>query len=477
MTTAAAAPVNQLIDPYTKTPICAYPLESFSAADTKIGNATAAQQRWQRLPIARRRELFLDALQYIDDNLDAHASRISEEMFKPLGQARGELEAGVAKLRCIADFAEAALQDTSVAANGKPFTFTMRRVAKGVIYTIAPWNYPFFTALNSIGPALLAGNAVVLKHASTPSVGELFERAFNTMGDISGLCQNLSIDIATSNRVILESAIDHVVFTGSVTGGAAMAQLVGQRASNLTLREPFLQTSLELGGSDAAYVAADADPVKAAQMLISVGRLHNSGQSCCSTKRLFLHQKVAPAFLAQAKVLMEKEVPGSPHDPAASMGPLFGGPQAMAGLMAMVNEAVAAGARVVTGGEVVDKDGYSFIVPTLIADVNPQMRIMREEVFGPILPVMVVADDDEALAHINHPLFGLTTAVFTDDAELQNRVIDAAQSGTVFINWCNDVHAEVAWSGWGHSGNSMPALSALGFEALTRTQSIVTALA
>jgi acyl-CoA reductase-like NAD-dependent aldehyde dehydrogenase len=118
MTTAAAAPMNQLIDPYTKTPIRAYPLESFSSADTKISNARAAQQRWQRLPIARRRELFLDALQYIEDNLDAHASRISEEMFKPLGQAHGELEAGLVKLRCIADIAEAALQDTSVAANG-----------------------------------------------------------------------------------------------------------------------------------------------------------------------------------------------------------------------------------------------------------------------------------------------------------------------------------------------------------------------
>jgi acyl-CoA reductase-like NAD-dependent aldehyde dehydrogenase len=115
-------------------------------------------------------------------------------------------------------------------------------------------------------------------------------------------------------------------------------------------------------------------------------------------------------------------------------------------------------------------------LPTLVTGANPQMKIMREEAFGPILPVMVVASDDEALAHINHPLFGLTTSVFTHNAALQDRVIAAASSGTVFINWCNDVHAEVAWSGWGHSGNSMPALSELGFEALTRTQSIVRAL-
>ena len=469
-------PTNQLIDPYKKTLIRAYPLEPFSSADAKIRNARAAQQRWQQLPLGQRRELFLNALHYIEQNLDAYASRISDEMFKPLSQAQDELEAGMTKLKRIAEMAEAALQDKSVAANGKPFAYTMRRAAKGVVYTIAPWNYPFFTALNSVGPALLAGNAVVIKHASTPSVGELFERAFSTMGDISGLCQNLSIDIPTSNRVILESAIDHVVFTGSPAGGVAIAQLVGQRASNLALREPFLQTSLELGSSDAAYVAADANPVKAAQMLIPVGRLHNSGQSCCATKRLFVHQKIAQAFLAEAKALMEKQVPGSPHDPDASMGPLFGGPKAIQGLMEMVGAAVADGATILTGGKVVEKDGYSFIVPTLITDVTPQMKIMREEVFGPILPVMVVTNDDDALAHINHPLFGLTTSVFTCDADLQDRVIDAAQTGTVFINWCNDVHAEVAWSGWGHSGNSMPALSDLGFDSLTRTQSIVRAL-
>jgi acyl-CoA reductase-like NAD-dependent aldehyde dehydrogenase len=131
------------------------------------------------------------------------------------------------------------------------------------------------------------------------------------------------------------------------------------------------------------------------------------------------------------------------------MGPLFGGPKAVESLMAMVTDAVAAGATVLSGGKVVEKDGYSFILPTLVTGANPQMKIMREEAFGPILPVMVVASDDEALTHINHPLFGLTTSVFTHNAALQDRVIAAASSGTVFINWCNDVHAEVAWSGSG----------------------------
>lgn len=477
MSSTKPADLNQLVDPYKGTVVASYPLESFASADAKISKAKIAQQSWQRLSFGKRRELYLAALPYIEQNLDTYATRISAEMLKPVGQAKEELEGGIAKLKRIADLAESALRDKSVSADGAAFEFTIQRVAKGVIYTIAPWNYPFFTALNSIGPALLAGNAVVLKHASTPAVGELFERAFNTMGGVPDLCQHLSIDIPTSNRVILESAIDHIVFTGSVTGGVAIAQLAGQRAANLKLREPFLQSSLELGGSDAAYVAADADPVQAAKMIISVGRLHNSGQSCCATKRLFLHLRIAADFLAKAKALMEKEVPGSPLDPTTTMGPLFGGPKAIESLMAMVTDAVTSGAQILTGGKVIQKDGYSFILPTLITDVSLRMRIMQVESFGPILPVMIVKDDEEALALMNHPLFGLTTAVFTNNLALQKRVIDAAQSGTVFINWCNDVQTEVAWNGWGHSGNSMPALSHCGFDALTRPKSIVKALA
>lgn len=397
-------------------------------------------------------------------------------MFKPVHQAKGELEAGIAKLRRVAELAETALRDRPIAADNTDFEYSIKRAAKGIIYTIAPWNYPFFTALNSIGPALLAGNAVVLKHESTPSVGELFERTFNNLGGVSGLCQHLTIDISTSNRVILEAPIDHIVFTGSVAGGVAITQLAAQRAADLKLREPFLQISLELGGSDAAYVAEDADPVTAAQMLVRIGRLHNSGQSCCATKRLFLHHSIAEAFLAEAKIIMEAEVPGSPQHSVTTMGPLFGGPKAIHSLSGMIAEAVTSGARLVTGGEIIERDGYSFILPTLITDVSQGMKIMQEETFGPILPAMILRDDDDALARINHPYFGLTTAVFTNDEELQARVVDTAQSGTVFINWCNDVHPEVAWNGWGHSGNSMAALSDLGFDALTRPKSIIKAL-
>ena len=463
-------------NPYTGAVITEQALETFESANVKVINAVAAQQAWAKIPLEMRQKLFLQALDTIEPDLDRYASRISDEMFKPVTQARQELAGGVAKLRRLVDLAEDGLREMSISAGGKDFDFRIRRIPKGVIYTIAPWNYPFFTALNSIGPALLAGNAVVLKHENTPSVGELFQRIFNSMGGINGLCQLLSIDIPTSNRVILESSIDHIVFTGSVAGGASISSVAAQRAANPLLREGFLQVSLELGGSDAAYVAADADPIAAARMLVSAGRLHNSGQSCCAIKRLFLHRTIAEPFLAEAKILMEAAVSGNPHDPQTELGPLYGGPAAINSLMELVEDAVASGARIETGGSTFEKDGFTFLRPTLITGVTTRMRVMQEETFGPVLPVAVVADDEEALGLINHPLFGLTTSVFTHNPALQERILEEARSGTVYFNWCNDVHPEVAWSGWGRSGNGMAAMSELGFQSLTRAQSIVKAL-
>jgi acyl-CoA reductase-like NAD-dependent aldehyde dehydrogenase len=469
-------PVKQLKNPYTGAVIAEYALETFESANAKITNARAAQQAWAKVPLKTRQQLFLQALDAIEPDLERYASRISDEMFKPVTHARQELAGGMTKLRRLADLAEDALRERNIPAGEKSFEFRIRRVPKGVIYTIAPWNYPFFTALNSIGPALLAGNAVVLKHENTPSVGELFHRTFDSMGGINGLCQHLSIDIPTSDRVILESSIDHIVFTGSVAGGASITRVAAQRAANPILREGFLQVSLELGGSDAAYVAGDADPVAAARMLVSSGRLHNSGQSCCATKRLFLHPIIAEPFLAEAKTLMEAEVSGDPQDPLTTMGPLYGGPAAIDFLTELVEDAVVSGARIETGGDTFEKDGFTFLRPTLLTGATTRMRIMQEETFGPVLPVAVVADDDEALSLINHPLFGLTTAVFTNDPALQERVLGEVQSGTVYFNWCNDVQPEVAWNGWGRSGNGMAAMSELGFQALTRTQSVVKAL-
>jgi acyl-CoA reductase-like NAD-dependent aldehyde dehydrogenase len=342
-----------------------------------------------------------------------------------------------------------------------------------VIYVIAPWNYPFFTALNSIAPALLSGNAVLLKHESAPIVGELFERFFNKLCDLEGLCQNLKIDIETSNKLIEELEISHVVFTGSVAGGSKIEKTCGVRAQNTKLRNTFITSSLELGGSDVAYVAADAHPQSVAPWVVSDGRLHNSGQSCCAVKRVLVHEKVYDEFVKASKNLMEKEVCGDPLKPTTTLGPLYGGPQAVEHLMSIVEDAKNKGAHVVCGGKIIEKEGYCFLEPTLITHVKTGMRILEEETFGPLLPVMKVHSDEEALKHAPHEKFGLTASVFTSSEELKKSFMDHSDVGTVFVNWCNDVHPEVVWSGVGHSGNSQGALSYEGFLTLTRPKSMV----
>lgn len=462
---------NVIFNPYTEEVVAEIALESFDDVHDKIKSAQSSSAKWRKVPLADRRAAFLKAVSRLEDNSEPFAQSMSREMLKPIAQARGEMASGVKKLRALAELSEAGLADMVMADDSK---LSIRREPKGVVYTIAPWNYPFFTALNSIGPALLAGNAVVLKHSSTPTIGAMFEEYFDTLGGVSGLCRNLSISNGVSERVILESPIDHVVFTGSVAVGATISEIVGRRAQNFAkLREPFVQLSLELGGSDCAYVAADAEPTATAEMVVTDGRMHNAGQSCCAVKRILVHAKCAEEFLAAAKDRLAEEVLGLPFEDGITTGPLYGGPRAVDELDRVVKDACAKGAEVVIGGERMTKDGYVFYAPTLLHKVTTDMAVMQEEVFGPVLPVMTVESDDEAMALINHSKFGLTTAVVTQDAALQQRVIEHGQSGTVFVNMCNDVDVKVPWSGCGHSGNSMAALSVLGFHTLTRPKAVL----
>eukprot|EP00005_Dracoamoeba_jomungandri_P010283 CAMPEP_0174273556 /NCGR_PEP_ID=MMETSP0439-20130205/54928_1 /TAXON_ID=0 /ORGANISM="Stereomyxa ramosa, Strain Chinc5" /LENGTH=436 /DNA_ID=CAMNT_0015364779 /DNA_START=36 /DNA_END=1343 /DNA_ORIENTATION=- len=419
--------------------------ETYEQILPKLVRAREGQKKWKELSVRSRVEAMKERLERIAPSINSHAFHISTQVLKPISQATQELQAGLDKLRYCTKIAEEALSEIEKEDKEKGMKYRIGRESKGVVYTIAPWNYPFFTALNSIGPALLSGNSVILKHQTAPSTGQLFEEMFNEMAGISGLCQHLYIDVPTSDKLVLEQDIDHIVFTGSVRGGQLISSLLAKRANNLHLREPFLQSSLELGSSDAAYVAEDADIEKAASMLITVGRLHNSGQSCCSTKRLILHSNIAHHFMDIAKRIFDSQVMGDPLNQHTTLGPLHGGPKAVEQMVEFIEDARSKGAKVEIGGDTFQKDGYTFILPTLLTNINSDMRVWQEEVFGPVLPVSVVSSDDEALLQLPHPFYGLTTSVFTNNKQLEDKVIKGSRSGTVFINWCNDVQPEVAW--------------------------------
>ena len=355
--------------------------------------------------------------------------------------------------------------------NDESFEGWLESRAKGVVYIITPWNYPLFCAINGTVCALLSGSTVVLKHTTTPTVGEHFERAFGTLGGVNNLLQNITIDYDTSARLIEETDINHVIFTGSVQGGRTIAQSIAKRTYN-DVPYPFIESSLELGSSDAAYIAEDADIDDAILWTVKIGRLHNSGQSCCAVKRVFVHESLYEVYLEKAKAVMEAEVNGDPMDEKTTLGPLFGGRAPVEKLTAMIDDAVSKGANLICGGETEEIGNALFLKPTLLADATANMNVLHEETFGPVLPVVKVTSDQAATAAVKQTRFGLTASIFTTSRARADQFITAMETGTVYVNRCNFVDARLGWIGQKCSGNGAISLSPQGLSAISATKSV-----
>ena len=343
--------------------------------------------------------------------------------------------------------------------------------AKAVIYIISPWNYPLFCAINGTVCALLSGSAVLLKHSTTPSVGEHFARAFGSLAGIEGLLHHVVVDFDTSACIIEEANINHVVFTGAVRGGRDITASIARRCQN-DVANPFIQCSLELGSNDAAYIAEDANLDDAVFWTVKIGRLHNSGQSCCAIKRVYVHSSLYEAFLDRAKTIMEAERSGDPNDPDTTLGPLFAGRQGIDKLPAMIDDARQRGAQVICGGCVQTVADCVFLMPTLISNVDHEMQVMKEETFGPVLPVMQVDDDETGVRLVADTKYGLTSSIFTRSSERADAFVSAMHDGTVYVNCCNYVDARLGWVGHGYSGNGSVALSPAGLEAFSFLRSV-----
>jgi acyl-CoA reductase-like NAD-dependent aldehyde dehydrogenase len=462
-----------LNNPFTGEQVFAADSESRDHVLQRAKRAQTASNAWSQLAVAERVDLLRQALQYFDEHRDDIANGISREMGKPLQAAREELHFMLQRAQSMCDFAsDGALQAVDLSQyHDKQFGGRIEYRAKGVVYIITPWNYPLFCAINGSIAALLAGNAVLLKHSTTPSVGAHFEQAFGQLGGIRDLLQHVLVDFTNSAELIEHGDINHVIFTGSVRGGQAIAQSVARRCHN-DVRHPFIQCSLELGSNDAAYIAADADLEHAALWAVKIGRLHNSGQSCCAVKRVYCHASVYEAFLQRAKAIMSAEVSGDPTIAETTLGPLFGGESAVHELQTMIDDAVDKGAELICGGSSERIGQALFLQPTLIAGCDHDMQVMREETFGPVLPVMSVSDDEQAIRLVNDTRYGLTSSIFTASESRAENYIKAMQSGTVYVNACNFVDARLGWIGHGHSGNGAIALSPLGLQALSAAHSV-----
>ncbi|WP_445395338.1 aldehyde dehydrogenase family protein [Zobellella sp. An-6] len=421
----------------------------------------AAQAHWRRLPLAERAALCHRAV----DALVAEKAAIAEEicwmMGRPIRYAGGEVDGLAERARYMIDIAGEAL--APVRLPEKPgFERYIQRDPLGLVLVIAPWNYPYLTAINAVMPALMAGNAVLLKHsAQTPLCAERLARAFEEAGLPRGVFQYLHLSHADTSALIRAPEVDHVAFTGSVAGGAAVERAAAGR---------FIGVGLELGGKDPAYVRADADLAQAVATAID-GAFFNSGQSCCGIERIYVHASLYDAFVEQAVALVREYRLGRPDDPATTLGPLVraGAADFVRGQIA---EAVAQGAtaHIDPADFPLDRPGTPYLAPQVLTGVNHRMRVMTEESFGPVVGIQKVESDEEAVALMNDSDFGLTAAIFTRDVATGIALGEQLHTGTFFINRCDYLDPGLAWTGVKQSGRGCT-LSRLGYESLTRPKS------
>ena len=448
-------------NPFTGEPACTVTLADDAAVSTTLDCARAASKEFRASSLADRSALCARAIEAMEGAADKIAREITAMMGKPLGQARGEIKGMAERARHMISIAEASLADIVL----PPKQGFERRIVKeprGVVLDLPAWNYPLLTAVNTVIPAILAGNAVIVKHSPrSPLCGAHFANAFLAAGAPAGLVQSLDCDHPTSEKIVGDARIDHVVFTGSIFGGHRIAQAAAQR---------FLHLGLELGGNDPAYVAADCDFAKTVESIVD-GAMYNAGQSCCAVERVYVHRSIYARFLEAAEPLVRAYVLGDPLDDTTTLGPLAQ-PNHPSKLEALVADARARGARITVGGKPTAVDGRGrFFEATLISGATHAMKLMKEEAFGPLLPICPVDSDEEALGLMNDSEMGLTASIWTSDRERANAMSRKLEFGTVYMNRCDALDPALAWTGVKNSGIGH-SLSALGFDQLTRPKSI-----
>ena len=435
------------------------PALSLDEAKAVVARARKAQKAWAKRPLDDRIALVLKGVARLNEMGDEVVTELAWQMGRPVKYG-GEFKGFNERSNYMASIAGEALAPL-VIEDSAAFKRSIAREPHGVVFVIAPWNYPYMTAINSVAPALIAGNAVVLKHASqTLLTGERLARAFHEAGVPEEVFANVFLDHETSSRLIAEKQFDFINFTGSVTGGQAI-----ERAAAGT----FTGIGLELGGKDPGYVMEDADLDKAVDTLMD-GATFNSGQCCCGIERIYVHESLYDAFVEKSVAWVSNYRLGNPLDPETSLGPMAHKRFAQV-VREQIAEATAKGARALVDPKLFPQDdGGAYLAPQVLVDVDHSMTIMREETFGPAVGIMKVRDDAEALALMNDSKYGLTVSLWTGDAERAARLGESLETGTVFMNRADYLDPALCWTGVKETGRG-GSLSVIGFHNLTRPKS------
>ncbi len=453
--------MQQTISPVDGSVYVERPYAETRHIDAVFDRAVKAQISWALTTLEQRAEYchrFCDALLRHADEIGLE---ISWSMGRPISQTPNEVRSCAERARFMIDEAPAGL--AAYDPGPKPgFKRYIKRIPLGVVFVIAPWNYPLLTTVNSVIPAIMAGNAVVLKHAAqTQLCAERFAQAFEEAGLPEGVFQYLHISGATAEQLVKDTRIAHINFTGSVPVGHAVQRAAADR---------FISVGLELGGKDPGYVRADADLNHAVETLID-GAFFNAGQCCCGIERIYAHESVYNEFIERAVALTNTYRLGDPIRQDTNLGPVVSA-KAAGFIRGQVDEAIGQGARALIdpASFAANKTGTPYLAPQILVDVDHSMRVMSEETFGPIVGIMKVKNDAQAIELMNDSVYGLTAAIFSRDLAAAETIGDQLETGTVFLNRCDALDPALPWVGVKDTGRGHT-LSRWGFETLTRPKS------
>ncbi len=449
------------ISPVHGREIARRPVLTDAAMQAVLAQARGAQKAWVRIPVAERAAAmlrFLEAMRAMNAEI---VPELALQMGRPVRYG-GEWRSFEERVRYMASIAEVALAPLPPADARPGFERYIRREPLGIVLVIAPWNYPYLTAVNTIVPALIAGNAVILKHATqTLLVGERFASAMAKAGLPDGLFANVLLSHEQTAKLLGSGAVDHVNFTGSVAGGRAI-----ERAA----AGSFTTLGLELGGKDPAYVRADAQLDAAVENLVD-GAFYNSGQCCCGIERIYVQAEIYDRFVEGVTALASRYVLGNPLEESTTLGPMAATRFADV-VREQTAEALAKGARAHLDPRAFpsSREGTPYLAPQVLTDVDHSMRVMVEESFGPVVGIMKVHSDEEAVRLMNDSAYGLTASLWTTDLDAARRIGAEVETGTVYMNRCDYCDPALAWTGVKDTGRGAT-LSPIGYEMLTRPKS------
>jgi acyl-CoA reductase-like NAD-dependent aldehyde dehydrogenase len=437
------------------------PLATHEQINEQLRAARHAFEGWRNVELSQRAAILTRFCQEFEKRSSKIAEELTWQMGRPSRYAPNEVRGTLERARFMIGAAAEALADIDVGPK-EGFRRFVRREPLGVVFTVAAWNYPYLIAVNSVVPALMAGNVVLLKHsAQTPLAAERFAECFEAAGLPPGVFQVMHASHEDTDRIIRDSRVDFVAFTGSVAGGRAVQRAASSR---------FIGVGLELGGCDPVYVRHDANIEHAIENIVD-GAYFNSGQSCCGLQRVYVHHAVYKRFIDGFIDLTRRYMLGDPTDDRTTLGPLVR-TAAADGVRAQIASSIAAGAK----GGISESwfpesiQGTPYLAPQVLLDVNHSMPVMREEIFGPVAGIMKVSSDEEAVGLMNDSDFGLTAAIWTEDQGAALALGQRVNTGTWFMNRCDYLDPALAWVGVKDSGRGCT-LSVVGYEHLTRPKS------